>query len=62
MTVLTTLLISISLFLLAGAVLLQAISIHFMSKTVDIQSKRLDMLAERIREDELKNKKEDTEE
>jgi hypothetical protein len=54
MTVSTTLLSTIRLFVLGLAVLLQAISIHFMLKIVDIQNKRLDMLSGRIRKNELK--------
>jgi hypothetical protein len=54
MTVSTTLLSTITLFVLGLAVLLQAISIHFMLKIVDIQNKRLDMLSGRIRKNELK--------
>lgn len=55
MTVLQT----ITLCVLACAVLLQAISLHFVTKTIDVQNKRIDILAERIRENELKDKKED---
>ena len=58
MTVLQT----ITLCVLACAVLLQAISLHFVSKTIDVQTKLIDILGERIRENELKDKKKSTEE
>ena len=58
MTVLQT----ITLCVLACAVLLQAISLHFVSKTIDVQSKLINILAERVRENELKDKKEDKKE
>lgn len=58
MTVLQT----ITLCVLACAVLLQAISLHFVSKTIDVQTKLINILAERVRENELKDKKEDKKE
>lgn len=58
MTVLQT----ITLCVLACAVLLQAISLHFVSKALDVQNKCIYIIAEKIREIELKDKKKGTEE